>query len=294
MKLAVIGIGLMGGSAALAMKRAGTVDSVYACDVNEASVARAIGLGVAEEGGTDPAAAARGADVVMVATPVMTMESIFRAVAPELAPGAVITDLGSVRGVVQEAAKRSLGDKIRQYAPCHPIAGGEKTGVENANPDMFVGKRVISTAEPGMAPEAVERMEVLWASTGARILRMTPARHDEVFGLMSHLPHVLAYALVAMITESRDPDTLLSMGGTGFLDFSRIAASSPVMWRDICLANRQAISVGLRRYREELERFQKAIDEGNADTLVAAFARASQARRKLGQGARLRTPEKKA
>lgn len=288
MKLAVIGIGLMGGSAALAMKRAGVVDSVHACDVNEASVRRAIELGVAEEGGTDPQRAAMNADVIMVATPVMTMESIFRAVKPVLGPRAIITDLGSVRGLVQEAAKRSLGEKIRQYAPCHPIAGGEKTGVENANPDMFIGKRVISTAEPEMSREFVERMERLWASTGATILRMPPSRHDEVFGLMSHLPHVLAYALVSMITESRDPDTLLSMGGTGFLDFSRIAASSPVMWRDICLANRRAISEGLKRYRAELEEFQQMIDEGNADMLVARFARAAQARRKLGQGAKLR------
>lgn len=294
MKLAVIGIGLMGGSAALAMKRAGTVSQVYACDVNEASVAKAIELGVAEAGSTNPAEAARWADAVMVATPVLTMESIFRAIAPALRPDAIVTDLGSVRGVVQEAAKRSLGAKISQYVPCHPIAGGEKTGVENANPDMFIGKRVISTGDAAlMRPELRNRMEGLWASTGARILRMSAERHDEVFGLMSHIPHVLAYALVTMITESRDPDMLLSMGGTGFLDFSRIAASSPVMWRDICLANRKSISEGLRRYRAELEVFQKAIDQGDADMLVARFARAAQARRRLGQGAKLKTQEKK-
>lgn len=288
MKLAVIGIGLMGGSAALAMKKSGVVDRVCGCDLSEASVQRAVELGVADEGCTCAAKAAAGADVIMVATPVMTMESIFRQIKPALKPGAIVTDLGSVRGVVQEGARRALGDMFPRYAPCHPIAGGEKTGVENAFAGMFEGKKVISTAEPEASPEAVERMEGLWKACGARVLRMTPQRHDEVFSLMSHLPHVLAYALVAMIAESPEPDMLLSMGGTGFLDFSRIAASSPVMWRDICLANRQAISEALRQYRKELEVFQQAIDDGNADTLVAGFARAAQARRKLGQGARLR------
>lgn len=293
MKLAVIGMGLMGGSAALAMKRAGTIHSVYACDMSPEAVSDSISMGIADEGGSDPAEAARSADVIMVATPVMTMESIFRQIAPVMKPDAVVTDIGSVRGMVQEGARRALGAKFSQYAPCHPIAGGEKPGVRYAFADMFVGKKVISTAEEGMSARAVEIIESLWKSCGAEIIRMSPERHDEVFALMSHLPHVLAYALVAMITESRDPDTLLSMGGTGFLDFSRIAASSPVMWRDICLANRKAISEGLRRYRAELELFQKAIDDGNADQLVAGFARAAQARRKLGQGDSLKTQVKK-
>ena len=201
--------------------------------------------------------------------------------------------IGEVRGLVEVGARRALGEKFSQYAPCHPIAGGEKPGVRYAFADMFVGKKIISTAEEGMSARSVDIIESLWKSCGGQIIRMSPERHDEVFALMSHLPHVLAYALVAMITESRDPDTLLSMGGTGFLDFSRIAASSPVMWRDICLANRKAISEGLRRYRAELELFQKAIDDGNADQLVAGFARAAQARRKLGQGDSLKTQVKK-
>ena len=282
----------MGGSAALAMKKSGAVSSVCACDLSESSVQKAVEMGVADQGCTCAAEAAAEADVIMVATPVMTMESIFRQIRPAMRPGAVVTDLGSVRGMVQEGARRALGDQFPRYAPCHPIAGGEKTGVENAFAEMFVGKKVISTAEPEASPEAVALMEGLWKSCGARILRMSPQRHDEVFSLMSHLPHVLAYALVAMIAESPEPDMLLSMGGAGFLDFSRIAASSPVMWRDICLANRQAISEALRQYRKELEIFQTAIDEGNADMLVAGFARAAQARRKLGQGVRLRVQDK--
>ncbi|MDL2059127.1 prephenate dehydrogenase/arogenate dehydrogenase family protein [Mesosutterella sp. AGMB02718] len=285
MKLVVIGMGLMGGSAALAMRRSGAVTSVYACDVSPQSVQKAVAMGVAEKGGCDPCEAARGADVVMVATPVLSMESIFRKIRPVLSPGAVVTDLGSVRVTVQLAARRSLGEKIARYAPCHPIAGGEQTGVEHSNPDMFIGKRVISTAEPDSDPDAVRIMEALWKGCGAEILRMSPERHDRIFGLMSHLPHVLAYAMVAMIAESREPELLLSMGGSGFLDFSRIAASSPVMWRDICLANRRAISDGLRRYRKELEIFQKALDEGNADTLVAEFALAARARRRLSSPA---------
>ncbi len=293
MKLAVIGIGLIGGSAALAMKRSGLITSVSACDLSPEAVKTAVELGIADEGYTDAAAAARTADVVMVATPVLAMESIFRQVRPALKEDAVITDVGSVRGVVQEAAHRALGEKIAQYAPCHPIAGGDKSGVQYSFPDMFVGKRVISTSGADTAPWAAERMEKLWQSCGAEILRMTPERHDEVFALMSHLPHVLAYAMVAMLLESRDPATLLSMGGTGFQDFSRIAASSPVMWRDICLANRQAISKGLRAYRKELDWFQKVIDDGNADLMVACFARAAEARRSLGHGTKLREKEKK-
>ena len=284
MKLAVIGMGLMGGSAALAMRQAGVVDRVVACDLNPDEIQTSIELGIADEGTQDVLESVRGADVVMVATPVMTMEAIFRQAAPGLGDGAVITDVGSVRGAVQESASRALGKKFCRYAPCHPIAGGEKPGVRYANPGMFRGKNVISTSGLWADRDAVERMEGLWKACGANIIRMTAERHDEVFATMSHLPHVLSFAFVKMVTESRNPDELLRMGGTGFLDFSRIAASSPVMWRDICLTNREAISRGLRRYRRELERFQKDIDEGNADRLVAEFARAAQARRGLGPG----------
>ena len=193
----------------------------------------------------------------------------------------MVTDVGSTRMTVIEAARKGLKNKFCQYAPGHPIAGGELPGVAYADKDLFNDKWVISTPTPEMDPEKVKFIEEGWAKAGAKIKVMSPETHDEIFASVSHLPHILAYALVDMITKEGKAKEKLGMAGAGFRDFTRIAASSPAMWRDICLSNRAAISQELQRYRRELAELQEAVDNSDAQKLEACFENAMRNRRGL-------------
>lgn len=279
--LAVIGCGLIGGSMALAWKKAGLVEHVVACDLNEDNLRDALELGAADAVTASVAEAVKDADVISVAVPVLAMEGVFRAVAASMKPDAMITDVGSTRLAVLEMARRGLGDKFSRYAPYHPIAGGELPGVRYAQADLFNRKAVIGTPTDGMDPEVVAVLGKAWEAAGASVSSMTPELHDEVFASVSHLPHVLAFALVDMIAKEENAAVKLGMAGAGFRDFTRIASSSPVMWRDICMTNGPAIAEELRRYRRSLDALQEAIDKADAASLEACFENAMKNRRGL-------------
>lgn len=279
--MAVIGFGLIGGSMALSWKQAGLVDEVIACGHREESLKLAQKMGAADWWTTSIPEAVKDADIVVVAVPVQAMEKVFTDVADYLKPSAVVTDVGSTRMTVIEAARKGLKNKFCQYAPGHPIAGGELPGVAYADKDLFNDKWVISTPTPEMDPEKVKFIEEGWAKAGAKIKVMSPETHDEIFASVSHLPHILAYALVDMITKEGKAKEKLGMAGAGFRDFTRIAASSPAMWRDICLSNRAAISQELQRYRRELAELQEAVDNSDAQKLEACFENAMRNRRGL-------------
>ncbi|MEF9995130.1 MAG: prephenate dehydrogenase/arogenate dehydrogenase family protein [Burkholderiaceae bacterium] len=284
MRLALIGTGLVGGSLAAAWREAGLVDEVLACDRDPAACASAVALGVADACTDSAAEAVRGADWVVLAVPVGAMAEVLAQIAPALRADAIVTDVGSTKASVIAAARAQLGAAFSRYVPAHPIAGGELPGVEHSNPGLFAGKLAITTPEVETDPAALETIEAAWRAIGSRVLRMSAADHDQVFAAVSHLPHLLAFALVARIAAEPDAQAKLGFAGAGFRDFTRIAASSPVMWRDICLANRVALSAELAGYRALLDEMQLALDQGDAPRLEATFDLASSTRRRFGAG----------
>lgn len=282
MRLALIGCGLIGGSLASAWRAAGIATEIVVFDRSRAACETAVAMGVADEIAASPAQAVRGADWVLLAVPVGAMADVFAAIAPELSEHAVVSDVGSTKASVIEAARTHLGAAIARFVPAHPIAGGELPGVEYSNPELFNGRLAITTPIESTDPAALEQVEEAWRAVGARVLRMGCEVHDGVFAAVSHLPHLLAFALVAQIAAEDDAQAKLGFAGAGFRDFTRIAASSPVMWRDICLANRSALSRELSAYRGLLDQLQAALDAGDADRLQACFELASRTRRRIG------------
>ncbi len=246
MKLALIGVGLIGGSFASALREAGEVDQVIGYDTDPGALGTAIARGIVTGEATSAAAAAADAEVIVIATPVGAMRSTLAAIASDLRPDAVLTDVGSTKCSVIEDARVTLGPAAARFVPIHPIAGGERPGVEHADPDLFRGRLVISTPNASTDPQALARIEQLWSRVGAKIERLDPEEHDRIFAAVSHLPHLLAFALVAMIAKEPDATAKFAYAGAGFRDFTRIAASSPDMWRDVCLANRDYLIGELR------------------------------------------------
>ncbi len=281
MQLTLIGSGLIGGSAAWAMKRAGLVDRVHVYDLATANAEAACRMGIADAAFATPAEALAGAGCVMSAVPVQAMGEVFSEIARSAPKEAWITDVGSTRCTVIAAAHECLGERFSRYAPVHPIAGGEMPGVEYARDDLFVGARAISTPQDGMSEEAVAFWEKVWGEIGASVVRMTPEEHDEVFASVSHLPHVLSYAMVDSILQTGKSQKKLAFAGAGFRDFTRIAASSPRMWTDICLANRRAILLAMDAFEKDLAHLRALIESSNEEGLMEVFGRASQARRAL-------------
>ena len=285
MRLALIGTGLIGGSAAWAMRNAGVFDAVTACDLSLINAQCAVKMGIADRATTSVAEALKDAGAVMVAVPVLAIPKVFAAMADHLGPGVLITDVGSTRCSVIEGARRFLGPSFVDYAPVHPIAGGEMPGIEYADAGIFRDKKAISTPSEGMGEVARTFWEQAWASCGSRIERMSPEEHDEIFAAVSHLPHVLAYGLVDAMAKTANASKKFSLVGAGFKDFTRIAASSPSMWRDICLANREAILRSLALFEHEIKELHAMIERGDADAITEVFERASQARRTVGMRA---------
>ncbi len=281
MRFALIGTGLIGASAAWAMKRCGVVDSVAAYDLVPESSRRAVELGIADAACTDLKECLTGADCVMVAVPVLAIEKVMQQAAPFLGEKTLITDVGSVRTVVIEGARRALGDKFANYAAVHPIAGGEMPGVEYADPELFCGAKAVSTPVAGMSDRAVGFWEDAWKAIDAEILKMTPEEHDAVFASVSHLPHLLSYAMVDSILGDGQAERKLSLAGAGFRDFTRIAASSPEMWVDIFKANKAAVLQALDAFEADVAMMRKAIEADDIEALRSVFARAAAARRRI-------------
>ena len=270
MNVALIGVGLIGGSFAAALRAAGAVGEVVGYDLDEHAVAAAVARGIITRSAPSAAEAVRGIDLVVVATPVGATRAALTAIADALAPSAIVTDVGSTKASVIDDARAALGSRLHRFVPAHPIAGGERPGVEHANAALFRGRLVITTPTPETDADALTAVEALWRAAGARVERLDAAVHDEVFAAVSHLPHVLAFALVEMIAAGEDAAIRFAHAGAGFRDFTRIAASSPQMWRDVCLANRVPLAAELRRYRARLESLQHAIDTGDGARTRAA------------------------
>ena len=286
-KIVIFGVGLIGGSFARALKKAGAVGSVVGVDRSADSLARARELGIidvigAAGSGADAdaamAAAMAGADLVMIAAPVAQTEKILAAIAPHLQASTVVTEAGSTKSDVVAAARRALGGKIAQFVPGHPIAGRETNGPDAAIADLYVGKKAVLTALAENAAADIDRVAAAWQACGAIIHRLTPEEHDKVFAAVSHLPHLLAYALVDDIANKPHAALLFQYAASGFRDFTRIAGSSPEMWRDISLANQSALLTELDAYMAQLARLRVQLAAGDGAALEGVYGNAQRAR----------------
>ena len=277
-KIVVCGVGLIGGSFALALKAAGGVDEVIGIGRSRASLDAAVALGVIDRLSEDWADALSGADLVLLATPVGQMEAVMRELAPHLSPGTLVSDGGSTKQDVIAAARRALGDKIGQFVPGHPIAGAEKSGVAAATADLYQGKRVVLTPLPENRPDDVAAVRAAWEACGAVVSELSPQVHDRTFAAVSHLPHLLAFALVHEFAGREDSGQLFGFAAGGFRDFTRIASSHPEMWRDICIANRGPLIAELDAYLAELLRVRVLLASSDGAGLEALFGRARAAR----------------
>jgi prephenate dehydrogenase len=277
-KLVVIGVGLIGGSVACALRRAGCVRRVVGLGRSLPNMRRALELGVIDEAAADLGAAVKGADAIVLAVPVRQNDAILAQLGAHAEASALITDTGSTKADFAQAAARLLPGRLAMVVPGHPIAGAELTGVEAASADLFAGKNVVLTPLAENLESSIERTQALWLSCGARVSRMSPAHHDKVFSAISHLPHVLAYALVHMVATRPDANELFGFAAGGFRDFTRIAGSSPEMWRDIALANREALLADIAVYSRELAQLAELIRGGDATQLEQILAAARSAR----------------
>jgi len=276
--LAVVGVGLIGGSFAAALRQAGQVGKVLGVGRNTQSLERAVTLGLIDEAVTAEAAAAQ-ADLIMLATPVGGLTNVLSQMRPHLSPGAVLTDGGSTKAEVVEAARAALGDRIGQFVPGHPIAGAERTGPEAADAGLYRGRTVILTPVPENGAAALALVRRAWQACGADVIDMDAAAHDRVLASVSHLPHLLSSVYMEQVATAADAPTRLELAGSGFRDFTRIAAGSPEMWRDIFLSNRDAMLAEVAAVRGVLDRAERAIADGDDAVLLALLETAAQARR---------------
>ena len=277
-KISIFGVGLIGGSFALALKKAGAVGQVSGVGRSASSLARAKELGIIDVASSSIEEAVRGADLILVAAPVAQTEPILASIAPYLQPGTVVTDAGSTKSDVVVAARKALGLKIVQFVPGHPIAGREQNGPDAAIVDLYVGKKTVITRLPENTEQDVARVAQAWEQCGAIIHRLTPEEHDRVFASVSHLPHLLAYALVDDVARKPHADLLFQYAASGFRDFTRIAGSSPEMWRDISLANQTALLGELDAYMAQLAHLRGLLTERNGKGLEVVYANAQRAR----------------
>ena len=272
-RLAIIGCGLMGGSAALALKRAEHVDEVVGYSRNPATRELALRLGVIDHAAEDLAQAVDGADVVILATPVGALAPTMRAIAPHLASNAVITDVGSTKSDVVRHAQAHLGAHIMRFVPAHPIAGKEHAGVEHADADLYENRKVILTTLPQNTLGAIATIETLWRICGADVVSMSPQDHDTVFAAVSHLPHLLAFSYINGLADQAQIDQFLALAGPGFRDFTRIAGANPDMWRDVFGSNRTAIQSQLQYFKQALQHFETALANNDSAALEAFVQR---------------------
>lgn len=280
-KVAIFGVGLIGGSFALALDAANAVKKIVGVGRSPEAMQRALQLGVIDEVATDEADAVRDADLVLIATPVAQIENVLCAIAPYLSLRTVVTDAGSTKTHVVAAARQMLGGKFPQFVPAHPIAGKEQSGIDAAESDLYHQRRCVLTPVSETAGHAVDTVAEAWKLCGALVTEMTPEQHDDIFAAVSHLPHLLSFALVAAIAKEEDAVQKFAHAGGGFRDFTRIAASSPEMWRDICLSNRTALLRELDAYEQELKQMRYMLLSEDATSLESEFAMAHRVRSSL-------------
>jgi prephenate dehydrogenase len=277
-KVVIFGVGLIGGSFALALRKAGAVGEVVGFGRAQANLTQALDLGIIDRVGVDIPAEVGDADLILLATPVGQMAALMALIAPHLGAHTLVTDGGSTKTDVVHHAYAEFGDKISRFVPAHPIAGAEQSGAAAAGAELYVGKKVILTPLPENAASAVARVQFAWQTCGANVHMLSYDQHDAVFAAVSHLPHLLAFALVHDLAQRENRELLLSFAASGFRDFTRIAASSPEMWRDICIANREALLKELKIYIAELNRISLALEEADASQLQQTFHAARELR----------------
>ncbi|AOY02162.1 prephenate dehydrogenase/arogenate dehydrogenase family protein [Jeongeupia sp. USM3] len=285
-KLVLLGTGLIGGSFALALKRARLVRHVVGVGRNAANLSRALDLNVIDSASHVAAEAVDGADLVLLATPVGQMGRLMAEIAPVLADDCIVTDGGSTKQDVAALYREHLAGQLSHCVPGHPIAGSELSGAAAAQYGLFEGRRVVLTPLPETAADAVARTRALWEACGAEVFEMTPAEHDGIFAAVSHVPHLLSFAYMNALLDKPDVAACLDFAATGFRDFTRIAGSHPDMWGDIAMANRSAVLADLRANTEALNRLTALIEAGDADALKSYIDRASKARAEWGGRAR--------
>lgn len=277
-RLCIIGVGLIGGSLARALRENGACEYVVGCSRNEANLRRAHELGVIDEYTTDVAEAVRGADMIVLSVPLRAMQSLFEKIDNVIDENTVITDVGSSKSSVELAARKGLKKTLSQFVPGHPISGTEKSGVDASFSDLFKDKKIILTPLEENKDSDIQRVTSMWENAGANVQNMTVSHHDEVLAATSHLPHVLAYGLVDTLSKMSDSDEIFQYAAGGFRDFTRIASSDPVMWRDICVENSEAIIKIMDLYIKDLENLKQLIASSDLDNIEALFSRAKEVR----------------
>jgi len=277
-QLGVIGCGLMGGSFALALKRAGLVKRVIGYSKSPSTTEKAKKLGVIDIAAESALLAVSGSDIVLIAVPVSASEATFKAIRHLVEPGVLFMDVGSTKRDVVDAARRVLKERVASFVPAHPIAGKEVAGIAHADATLYNGRQVILTPLAQTNPELVQKATDVWAGIGAQVLRMTPENHDAAFAAVSHLPHMLAFAYFNSVARQPAGRDFLSLAGPGFRDFTRIAASDPTVWRDILISNREELLKQSMRFRHTLDAMEHVIKTGNVEALEDLIRNASDAR----------------
>ena len=277
-KLALIGCGLMGGSFALALRQAGLVQTIVGYSASDKTRQRAVELKVIDHACTSVAEAVQGADLVLLAVPVGAMHASFEAMRNALAPNALLMDVGSTKCDVIAAAQATLGERLSCFVPAHPIAGKEVAGIEHADATLYQARRTILTPLPKTGIHRLQAAHQVWTAVGSHVSTLTPEAHDATFAAVSHLPHLLAFAAVNALTAQPQGAAFLDMAGPGFRDFSRIAASDPAVWRDILSANHSHVLAQVAHFREALDQFEHAMQQGDTAALQALIQQASATR----------------
>jgi prephenate dehydrogenase len=277
-KLVIVGVGLIGGSFALALKEVGAAGRAIGVGRGAGNIRRALDLKIIDAAGALDETTLADADLVLLAVPVGQMQEVMRSIAPLVGPRTVVTDAGSTKEDVVGLARRELKGALSRFVPGHPIAGTEKSGADAASAGLYRGRKVVLTPIEGTDTYALALVRAAWEACGARVFELRPEEHDAVMASVSHLPHLLAYALVDQVARHKNAKQLFSYAAGGFRDFTRIASSHPEMWRDICLANKKALLAELDGYEDELERVRRILERGDGEALEALFSGARDAR----------------
>ena len=275
-KITIVGVGLIGGSLARALKEKNLAKTVFGYGRDRSRLEEAKKSNILDDYSTQIEEAVNHADIIVIATPVGTFRNIFNEVKPLIANDVIISDVGSTKTNIVDIAKEILGDKSQCFVPAHPIAGKEKSGFEASDGNLYIGKKVIITPIEDNSSESIQVIESMWKNVGAEVDFMSPQSHDDLLGMTSHLPHMLAFSLVNYLVD-QNPSASIYAGG-GFKDFSRIASGDAVMWRDICLQNKNKIITHLKGYQSTIEELIDAIDQEESDKLELLFATAKKTR----------------
>ncbi|MBG6076593.1 prephenate dehydrogenase [Polaromonas sp. CG_9.11] len=279
-QLGLIGCGLMGSSFALALKRAGLVKRIVGYSKSPSTTERARQMGVIDVEAPSALLAVYGADIVLLAIPVSGTEATFKAIRHVVAPTTLVMDVGSTKCDVVDAARRALGEQLGSFVPCHPITGKEVSGVEHADVNLYAGKQVILTPIEDTLSAQLQKATEVWTALGCQVLRMSPQAHDAAYAAVSHLPHLIAFAMINGILSQAQGHDYMALAGPGFRDFTRIAASAPEIWRDILMANREELLEQSRIFQQSLQSLEQLISSGNEEALESKIRQASETRAK--------------